>query len=149
MKRLTFFLVCLCATLRSIAAVPVPDSLLASDTLAMLTVPDYAKTKSAWGKWPSARLWNDPAIKPFRDKFTTKFKSEIVEPLERELGIKFTDYADLAQGQVTFAVTQSDWEGKPDTLPGLLLLVDSKDKSEVLKTNLAALRNGRWEASPR
>src|SRR5262245_33742436 len=136
MKRFLPLLVCLCTTLCSIAAVPAPDSLLASDTLVLFTVPDYAKAKSIWAQWPSTRLWNDPAIKPFRDKFTAKLKSEFLEPLERELGIKLADYKDLAQGQVTFAVTQNEWDGKSDKMPGFLLLVDSKDKSEVLKTNL-------------
>jgi hypothetical protein len=143
MKRVLSLLACLCATLTLIAAVPAPDSLLASDTLAVLTVPDYAKAKSIWGQWPSTRLWNDPAIKPFRDKFTAKFKSEFLEPMERELGIKLSDYTDLAQGQVTFALTQNEWDGKSDKTPGFLLLVDSKDKSDLLKTNLTALRK-KW-----
>src|SRR5262249_29710272 len=69
--------------------------------------------------------------------------SEFVDPLERQMGIKFADYADLAQGQVTLAVTQNEWDGKSDKLPGFLLLVDSREKSEVLKTNLATLRK-KW-----
>src|SRR5678816_2025785 len=143
MKRFLPLLFCLCATFSSVAAVPTPELLLANDTLAVITVPDYAKAKTVWGRWPSTRLWNDPALKPFRDKFTAKFKSELVAPLERELGIKFEEYTELAQGQVTFAMTQNEWDGKADKTPGLMLLVDSRDKSEALKTNLATLRK-KW-----
>src|ERR1041385_9177399 len=89
------------------------------------------------------RLWDDPALKPFRDKFMGKLKAEFMEPLEREMGIKFADYADLAQGQVTFAVTQNEWEGTADKLPGFLVLVDTKEKSEALKTTLATLHK-KW-----
>ena len=63
--------------------------------------------------------------------------------MERELGVKISDYTDLAQGQMTFAVTQNEWDGQSDKLPGFLLLVDSKDKSETLKTTLATLRK-KW-----
>ena len=86
MKRSLFLLLTLCAAFRShAAAVPAPDSLLAGDTLAMLTVPDYTKAKGVWGQWPSTRLWSDPALKPFRDKFVAKLKSEFLEPMERAL----------------------------------------------------------------
>ena len=144
MKRaLCLFLSILCVTLSTRAAVPAPDALLANDTLAMLTVPDYATAKSAWSRQAMMRLWDDPAVKPFRDKFVGKFKSEFIEPLERELGIKFADYTDLAQGQITFALTQSEWDGTPGKLPGFLLLVDSKEKSDSLKSTLGTLRK-KW-----
>src|SRR5438046_2403371 len=145
MKRALFLLfsAALCMTASIRAAVPAPDALLANDTLGMLTVPDYTKAKSVWSRQAMARLWDDPALKPFRDKLMGKVKSEFIEPLEREMGIKFTDYTDLAQGQITFAVTQNEWEGTSEKLPGFLLLVDAKEKSESLKTTLATLRK-KW-----
>src|SRR5437870_3579786 len=105
------FSVCLCGAFSTQAAVPAPDALLANDTLAMLTIPDYPKAKSTWNRQAMMRLWDDPALKPFRDKFVGKLKSEFLEPLEREMGIKFSDYADLAQGQITLAMTQNEWDG--------------------------------------
>ena len=79
-------------------------------------------------------------MKPFRDKFTAKFTSAFLAPVEKELGIKLADYASLLQGQVTFALTQNGWEGKPDQKPGFLLLIDTKTNSMLLTTNLATLR---------
>jgi hypothetical protein len=132
-----------CALISGAATVPPPERLLPADTLAVLTVPDYAKARSGWAQWPSSQLWADPALKPFKDKFMSKLKSEVVESLEKELGLKFSDYSGLAQGQVTFAFTP----GGPDLAsaenPGFLLLLDAREKGEALKTNLETLKK-KW-----
>src|ERR1041385_8430343 len=100
--------------------------------------------RGIYEKSPQSRFWNDLAMKPFRDKFMTKWKEEFTTPLERELGVKFDDYSALPQGQFTVAVTQNGWTGKDDSdSPGLLLLLDAKDKSDRLKKNLADLRK-KW-----
>ena len=145
MKRFLSISFCawLCAILPAFAAVPAPDALLSSDTLAVVTIPDYTKAKATWSQAPTIRLWNDPALKPFRDKFTTKLTTEYIAPLEKELGIKLADYSDLAQGQVTFAITQGEWDPKTDKGPGFLFLVDARDKSEQLKTKLSEIRK-KW-----
>jgi hypothetical protein len=82
-------------------------------------------------------------MKPFREKFMAKVNTDLVAPLEREFGIKLSEYAALAQGQLTVAVTRNGWEGQSDQKPGFLLLLDARDKSDQLKTNLADLRT-KW-----
>src|SRR5262249_6226452 len=49
----------------------------------------------------------------------------------------------MAQGQMTFAVTQNGWDAKSDKQPGFLLLLDARDKSSALKTNLTELKK-KW-----
>lgn len=120
-----------------IAAVPPPDKLLPNDTLAVVTVPDWAAAQKSSA--PALQLWNDSALKPFKDKFLAKWKSDIVEPFQREFGIKFTDYTGLAQGQVTWAVTQP---GAGDDSGAFVLLVDCRDNADAMKTNLANLKKG-------
>ena len=122
--------------------VPPPEKLLPDDTLVLVTAPDYSKLRAIWDKQPQKRLWDDPAMKPFRDHFVTKWKEEFVKPLERELDIKMEDYTSLLQGQVTLALTQDGLE-QPGQPAGLLLLLDTKDKSNQLKKNLTALRK-KW-----
>ena len=122
------------------AAVPAPDQLLPEDTFVVLAVPDWAAVEASRPHTPVLRLWNDPAMKPFRDKLMTKLTKDVVEPLERELGIKCDDYSGVVRGQFTVALTQSGWTGSWDPPPGLLVLVDSKDKADVLRKNLADLR---------
>ena len=125
------------------AAVPPPEKLLPADTLGVITVPDYAKARTAYEANASRQLWRDPAMKPFTEKLVNKVKEELITPLERQLGVKFTDYSGLIQGQLTFAVIQNGWQGNPTPLPVWLLLVDVKEKSSQLKTNLADLKK-KW-----
>ncbi len=129
--------------LNSGAAIPSAEKLLPGDTLIMVTAPDYARLRALHTNSPESQLWRDPAMKPFRDKFMAKCDEELVRPLERDLGVRLDDYAGLLQGQVTVALTQNGWPEKPEPGPGLLLLVDARDKSSQLKTNLAALRR-KW-----
>jgi hypothetical protein len=84
-------------------------------------------------------FWNDAAMKPFHDKLMAKFNEKFVAPLERDLGLKVADFLALPQGQFTLAVTVNGSTGHDDVPPGLILLLDAKDKGELLKTNLAAL----------
>jgi hypothetical protein len=141
----------LCLTLATVllpafggyAAIPAPEKLLPDDTLLVITAPDFAKLRTTWDKLPQRQLWNDPAMKPFRESFLSKWNEAFVKPLERELDIKCEDYTSLLQGQLTLAFTQNGWEGRQEHPPGVLLLLDTKDKSEQLKKNLAALRK-KW-----
>lgn len=125
------------------AAVPAPEELLPDDTLIMLTTPDFASLRQICQRSPKGRLWNDPAMKPLKDKFLARWQAEVVQPLERELNVSLDNYASLLQGQMTFAVTKSGWQGADDQPPGFLFLLDTRDKSGVLKTNLADLRQ-KW-----
>src|SRR5437867_4049322 len=103
-----------CLTFDSNAVVLPAEKLLPDDTLILLTAPDWPKAREIFNKSPSGRFWNDPAMKPFRDKFTTKLKGDVLTPLERELGIRWEDFSALAQGQLTFALTQNGWPAKAD-----------------------------------
>jgi hypothetical protein len=125
------------------AAIPAPERLLPDDTLVVVTAPDFVKLRGIYKTSPQAQFWNDPAMKPFKDNFISKWKEEILEPLERDLGVKFDDYDELPQGQVTFALTQNGWDGGDSAKPAFLFLLDAKDKGDRLKKNLADLRK-KW-----
>jgi hypothetical protein len=122
------------------AAVPPPEKLLSDDTLFVVTAPDFAKLRETFRNSPQSQLWNDPAMKAFREHFMEKWNEEFAKPLERELDVRLDDYTSLPQGQVTFALTQL--RGKEDEL-GVLFLIDTKSKSGQLKTNLTNLRK-KW-----
>lgn len=129
------------------AAIPPAENLLPADTLMLVTAPDCSLLRATLLQSPQAMFWNDPAMRPFHDKFMAKFNEEFVAPLERDLGMKFADFTALPQGQFTFAVTQNGWNGTDDKKsPGILLLVDARDKSGLLKTNLAAWQK-KWTAA--
>jgi hypothetical protein len=132
--------------LSSEAAIPAPEQLLPDDTLILLTAPDFSKLRQIRQESPKSRLWNDPAMKPVKDKFLSRWREEVVKPLERELGVSLGSYSSLPQGQLTFAVTKGDWQGSDNHPLGFLLLLDARDKTELLKTNLADLRKA-WVAA--
>src|SRR5215472_10769073 len=137
-------LACLLAlNLSGRAAIPTPEKLLPEDTLVLVTAPDFAKLRDLVKKSPQSQCWNDPAMKPFKDKFLLKWNEDFVKPLQRELDVKLDDYTSLLQGQVTFALTQNGWQGQEGQMPGLVLLLDSRDKSAQLKKNLADLKK-KW-----
>ena len=126
------------ATLLSAAIAPA-ENLLPADTLAFFTVPDTTAFRAACKTSPQVMFWNDMAMKPFHDKFMAKFNEKVIAPFEKNLGLKVADFFALPQGQLTLAVTVNGSTGHDDIPPGLLLLLDAKDKSSQLKTNLAAL----------
>lgn len=131
------------STISSRAEIPPAEELLPSDTLLVFTIPDFAALRNAAGQSPQWLFWNDPAMKPFREKFIGKWNENFVAPLERDLGVKLADFEDLPHGQLTVAVTQNNWNGSDEHSPGFLLLLDAKTNSESLKTNLVALQK-KW-----
>jgi hypothetical protein len=141
-------LICLLTIAASIRAAIAPaENLLPADTLLLVTAPDFAAARAAIQRAPGWRFWNDPAMKPFHDKFMTRWREQFIAPLEHDLGVKLDDYASLPQGQFTFAITQDSWNGRDDSPPpGLVLLLDARDKGGLLKTNLDALRK-KWTES--
>ena len=127
-------------TLAAGAAVSAPQQLLPDDTLIMVTAPDFTRLKAVCQKSPKSQLWNDPAMRPLREKFETRWQEEVVKPIARDLNVSLDDYASLPQGQLTFAVTKGAWEGNDDQPLGFLLLLDAKGKAGLLKADLATLR---------
>ncbi|HUB86716.1 MAG TPA: hypothetical protein VMB22_02410 [Verrucomicrobiae bacterium] len=143
MKKLLIALFSLAFATGLRAAIPPAENLLPADTLFFFTAPDCTAWRAVANQSPQWLMWNDPAMKPFRDKFFAQWDASVVGPLERDLGVKLSDFDDLPQGQFTFAVTQDGWDGISDKSPGIILLLDAKDKSGVLATNLATLRQ-KW-----
>ncbi|HEX7471320.1 MAG TPA: hypothetical protein VF437_11420 [Verrucomicrobiae bacterium] len=125
------------------AAIPAVEKILPDDTLFVFTVPDVDKLRDVYKTSPQTRFWNDPAMKPFKEKFMAKWNEAFVTPLERELSIHFDDYISLPHGQIAFAITRGGLADKNDKKAGAVFLVDTKDKSAQLRTNLANLRK-KW-----
>ena len=123
--------------LRAGAAVPPPEKLLPKDTVLVVTAPDWGKAKLFWSNAPYARLWQDPSLKPFKDKFIDKFTTGVIKPLEQSLGVKLSDYEGLAQGQVTFALVPVNPKNNSDSRLADVLLIDTRDHAGMLKANLA------------
>ena len=137
---LPFFLF---TALTASAVIPPVEKILPDDTLFLVTTPDFSKMRELYRTSPQAQFWNDPAMKPFKDNFLSKMQDDLLKPLEHDLGVHFSDYTNLLQGQITLAMTQNDWPAKEGQQPGLLLLLDTKDKNPQLMKALADVRK-KW-----
>lgn len=122
------------------AAEPPAQKLLPKDTVLVLAVPNAGKALAVLTNSAMGRLWRDPAVKAFRDKFTDKLQTAALAPLQRQLGIHFADYQGLARGQMTFAILPVDQADKPDEHYAAVFLLDAGDHAPQLATNLAALK---------
>ncbi len=144
-KARSFFVFTLVAGLAvtASAAISSVEKILPDDTLLMVTMPDFAKAREAYRNSPQTQLWDDPAMKPFKDKFLSKLSDDFIQPLEKDLGVKFDDYTNLPQGQITFAITQNGWPTVEGANVGTLFLLDTKDKNAQLTKNLSDLRK-KW-----
>ena len=128
------------------AAVLPPEKLLPKDTVLVVTVPDFVAARGMLTNSPLGRLWQDPALKPFKDKFIDKFTSDVITPLERSLGVQLSDYLGLAQGQATFALLPVIQPDHPGEHFAKIFLLDTKDHASQLRTNLADIRQ-KWAAA--
>jgi hypothetical protein len=141
MKRIAFFfsawfgLTVICP-----ASVPPAEQLLPAEVHGMLSVPNWTAAMRAYDEFPLTRFWHDPAMKGFREKFMRKFQADVIEPMQRELGVQLKDYGGLMQGQFTMAITPGTGG---DATPGFVLLFDSGDKRDQLRTALTDLKK-RW-----
>ncbi|MGC8742957.1 MAG: hypothetical protein ACP5T0_03660 [Verrucomicrobiia bacterium] len=116
------------------------EKLLPTNTVLLITIPDYTKSKEVWDKHPQAQLFKDPSLQAAKEKFLAKWRSEVVDPLEKELGIKFSDYTGLAKGQITFALTFFTDESKKVPFNSeYILIVDSGENKESLTRTLNGL----------
>jgi hypothetical protein len=123
--------------------VPSAEQLLPADCCVLVSVPDWDQAKAFTGGSALGRLWGDQEIGAFRDKSLSKIKTDIIAPLERELGVRFADYSGLLHGQVTFAINRNGWDGTTNQQLAWLFILDTKEGSEQLATNLTFLRK-KW-----
>lgn len=123
------------------AAAPPPEKLLPADTLGMVTAPNWDAAVAAFHQSSIGQLWTDPAMRSFKEKFQERFKAEVLNPLEKELGISPTNFSSLFHGQVTLAFAPAA-AGRSS----FLFFADSGAQSGQLATNLAAWRK-KWTDS--
>lgn len=136
------------------AAVPAPGSLFPKDTLVLASVPDWASARTGFLQSAYGRLWSEPAMRPFREKVEAAVIEKLIGDLEKDTGIKVADYLPILQGQVSFALLQKpagaapaeEDKDKASSTSALVLIVDAKDQSDVLKQRLTETRQKLTEA---
>lgn len=125
------------------AEAPPADRLLPADTLGVWVVPDWDKARAAYGTSMMGQLWQDQALRPFKEKLVKKLKEDLLTPVERDLGLKLADYLDFFHGQMVVAVTQNGWDRKSPQSPALLVLLETRDKKAAVGKAITDLRQ-KW-----
>jgi hypothetical protein len=131
-------------SLSSHAQVPPAEQLLPEDAFGVFTIPDWIKLCQAQVQSAQGQLWADVAMKPFRDNLSSNLQNDFLKPLEKQLGVSLDSYKELLQGQVTIAVLPPK-EGTSE-FASFLLMLDSKDKSDLLTAKLAEFKK-KWTES--
>lgn len=114
------------------------DGLLPEDTLAVITFKDIKALEKAYENAPSSKLMKDPALQPFIKNTTEKFQNHFLKPLQEKTSIDLVKTFGLAEGQLTFALTQGKDFG--NQLPGFVILVDVGSKKNEASQLLDQLR---------
>lgn len=107
-----------------------------AETFLVITIKDWEQSFEAFKKTPGGMMWQDAAMRPLREKFYATLQEDVFKPLEKEGKLQLTNYFELLKGQITFALTAPADETKG---PGVLFIIDVKDKAEALKARLAEM----------
>ena len=136
MKNFILFTILAASLKAPLWAAVVPETILPVNTFAIATVPDLNKARQFFKADPVVRMWNDPAMAAFTGKIEKAFNKNVMQRIREEAPIQPGEIWNLAQGQVTIALTRK--AGQPS--PGIIFLMDSGNKAAELDRGMLQLR---------
>ena len=113
-----------------------PERILPLNTFAVATVPDLNKARQFFKADPLVRMWNDPTMDAFTGKIEKAFNKNVMQRIREEAPIQPGEIWNLAQGQVTIALTRKAGQASP----GIIFLMDSGNKAAELDRGMLQLR---------
>lgn len=126
------------------AATPAAHELLPEDSLVVLTFPDWKAFTEARSIQQGMQLWNDPAMRPFREHFMKGFRKDVLNEFQSKLGMNLEDLVAIPQGQWTVALTEMDLAGETEE-PGAVTLLDGGDNTEGMDQLMKRVRE-EWKS---
>jgi hypothetical protein len=113
------------------AAAP-PERVLPDSTVFLFKINDVKAFREAFRGSHYGQLWNDTAMKDFRDDVTQKLE-DATRPLREKIGVSLRELLELPQGAISVAVLSRDDPKLPVAIAILADAGDNKDKmAEVL-----------------
>src|SRR5689334_4831912 len=88
------------------AAAP-PEKVLPDSTVFLLKVADVKALRESFQQSQYGQLWNDPAMKDFRDDLAAKLK-ETSNNLKDKIGVTLAELLDIPQGGLSIAAVAQD-----------------------------------------
>jgi hypothetical protein len=125
-----------------LADLPPAQEFLPADTLAVVSVPGVPSARSTWQGSNLGRLWADPAMTEFRQRFEGAFRDKWLAGFERESGLDPGALVGLTRGQATLAVMPPLPPEPGAEGPGAhwLLILDTRDGAAALAQALEKAR---------
>lgn len=108
------------------AAAP-PERVLPDSTIFVFKINDAKAFRDAFRGSHYGQLWNDPAMKDFRDDVIQKIE-EHTRVIKEKVGLTFRELIELPQGAVTVAVLSRDDPKLPIAVAVMADAGDNKDK---------------------
>src|SRR4051794_3934427 len=109
------------------AAAP-PEQVLPESTVLLLKVNDVNSLREAFRQSQYGQLWNDPALKDFREDLASKMK-DASKTLKEKVGVTLKELLELPQGGLAVAaVTQDD----PKLPIALAIIADAGKNAEKM-----------------
>ena len=117
---------------RAQAAAP-PERILPDTTVFLLKLNDVKSFGEAFRSSQYGQLWNDPALKDFRDELGQKL-TEATKALKEKIGVSLSDLVQLPQGSLAVAAitkdTTHDEGGAAGALPVVVALMADAGQNE-------------------
>jgi hypothetical protein len=112
------------------AAAP-PERILPETTVFLLKLNNVKAFSEAFRGSQYGQLWNDPALKDFRDELNLKL-AENTKFLKEKIGVSLNDLAQLPQGALAVAAIAKDVtnEATPAALPVVITLMADAGENE-------------------
>jgi hypothetical protein len=129
---------------RALGVSTVAETLLPTNTVAAITVPDFPAFQRMAASTPFVRLWNDPAMAAFTARVSEGWKRDVVAPLARTLGVSETNLPGWCRGQVTIALTGN---AALDDQSGILFLLDTGTRKPEITALLRRPQGGGTNAA--
>ncbi len=129
-----------------LAAEPPSITMVApKDSIAIVTIPNWAMMRTAFDKTSMANLWREPSVQRYIDDLTEQMKSESADATR--MLTRWRDFAremDEPTGAVGLAVHMAQTKSKeadfpPQNLPHVILLSDFGDGAEKAESEIVKL----------
>jgi len=107
------------------AAAP-PERVLPDSTVFLVKVADIKALRESFRQSQYGQLWNDPALKDFRDDIAGKLK-ETSNTLKKKIGVTLSELFDIPQGYLAIAAVSQD---DPKLPVALAIIADAGNNGE-------------------
>jgi hypothetical protein len=114
----------------ALAAAP-PERVLPDSTVFLLKITDVIALREAFRQSQYGQLWNDPALKDFREDIIGKLK-ETSNSLKDKIGVTLDELIDLPQGSLAIAAVSQD----DPALPIALAIIADSGKNSARMTEV-------------